>query len=444
MARQNTMTPHSNEAEKSVLGAIFLENDCLRQVSGMVDGTDFYAEANRKIFWAMLSCRVKNSPIDLVTMTKTLTDSDDIHTIGGAPYLAELIDFVPTSTNVIHYCRIVKELSVKRQLIEYSGKLSALAYSGESVVEGLKQAKDELKSIESCLDSFGGVNIADISTMEQRANRYAKHVQTLDNSRFVTGYSILDGYIRGVAPGEVMQIVAYSGTFKTAFLQNLLLNGASRTGMFHLFFSLEMPIEKVFERELQIASGESGWTVENAWKRKGEQAKNIMTALYRSGGMGLLVCEKPRLNLDKIARYIELAGNKFGKINAVGIDYMGLMDAPGKSLFEKTAYISAETKNLAKEMSLPIIMLCQINRDSARNQKEVESYSAKGGGDIEAGADFMLGFYTEEENLICKILKNRNGPAGKRFLVDIDRASFQFVGMSEYEPERKPKITRAV
>ena len=442
----NRQPPQNNDAEMSVLGAIFLYNDCTGKVILHVDAEDFYREAHRIIFKTMLSLNLTKTPIDFITVSNKLKEAGELETIGGAPYLLTLVDFVPTAANVAHYCQIVKEASNKRRLIQYGQKLIGLGYGGEPIAEGVKDAKAELAGISASMDSFGGVSVGDITTIDQRAERYIKQVKTFDKSRFITGFPLLDALIRGVAPGEVLTIIAEPGGFKTAWLQNLLLAGAARTGFYHLFFSLEMPDEKVFEREAQIASGMTGRRVEQAYKDCGEEAKAIQAAIYKGGSRGLLVCDRPRLDLDKITRYIEQAGNKFGKINAVGIDYLGLLAGPGRTLFEKTAHNAPEIKNIAKETNLPIIVLCQINREGAKSKYDIEITDAKGGGDIEASADIMLGFYSDEDdNLICKGLKNRNGPKGFRLLCDIDRASFKFRGMYPYEKrEQKPTYRKAV
>lgn len=444
---ENRLPPQNNDAEMSVLGSIFLENACLSRVSRLIDSMDFYRESHRDIFKAMLSLSIEKSPIDFVTTSQKLNETGILDTVGGAAYLLTLADLVPTSANVSYYCRIVKEASSKRQLIQYAQRLISLGFSGESITDGVKEAKAELAGISASMDSFGGVSVGDISTIDQRAERYIKQVKTFDKTRFITGYPLLDAHIRGVAPGEVLTIIAEPGGFKTAWLQNLLLSAAARTGFYHLFFSLEMPDVKVFEREAQIANGITGREVERAYKACGDDAKAIQTAIYANGSRGLLTCDKPRLDLEKITRYIELAGNKYGKINAVGIDYLGLLAGPGRTLFEKTAHNAPEIKNIAKEANVPIIVLCQINREGAKSNKhDIEITDAKGGGDIEASADIMLGFYSDEEgNLICKGLKNRNGSKGFRLLCDIDRSSFQFRGMSEYEKkEQKPVYRKAV
>lgn len=435
---ERKVTPHSIEAEMSILGSVFLEDACLSKVSSMVDGLDFFREPHRKIYHAMLTLHRQRQPIDLVTMVQRLKDDGALEEVGGAAYLATLIDYVPTAANVAHYCRIVKEKSVARQVSAFASELMGKAGDG-SAVELLTEAKARLQEITGGLDGLDGVSVRDILTFKQRRQRYELQVKESNTARFRTGFQILDNCIRGVAPGEVLTIIAYSGTFKTALLQNLLLGGAERSGFFSLFCSLEMPVEKLFEREIQINGGVSGREVEDHFSgRRG--SLGVKEGLDRVASDGLLVCDKPRLTLEKIGRYIELSRQKYGRIGVVGIDYLGLMHGPGKTLFEKTAHLSIETKNLAKELGVPIILLCQINRTGATSGGEIEMHHAKGGGDIEAGADFMLGLWRDrDDQLICKVLKNRNGPAGHNFLVEMDRQSLTFQGMTPYKSMQAPQ-----
>ena len=431
--------PQSIESEQSVLGAIIFENACLKKVNTLIDATDFYKETHRKIFHAMLGLSLKNAPIETTSLADRLKLDGCLEEIGGCSYLYYLADYVVTSANVHYYCGIVKSKAVARRLIDYGQTLALQGYDETTdLAETLKTAKSSLTDIIGSFDGLNGVSIKDIMDLDQRAEVYKNYIQKIDKARFITGFQDIDDLIRGVAPGEVMTIIAYAGTFKTAFLQNLLLRNAKRTGYFHLFFSLEMPAAKLYEREAQYAYESSGYQIE--YLHRSNKIENVNTCLGNSGSTALLVCEKPRLSLDKIGRYVDIARQKYGTIAAIGIDYMGLMDAPGKTLFEKTQFISAETKNLAKESELPIIILCQINRDAAKNIKGIETHSAKGGGDIEAGCDFMLGFYMEKENLMCRLLKNRNGPASKLFNVEIDKPSLRFKNItaaSEYQPPAK-------
>ena len=432
--------PQSFEAEMSILGAIFLENGCIRKVAGVVDTLDFYREGHRKIYRAMLGLHRQKSPIDTVSMVNRLKADGALEEIGGAAYLATLMDFTPTSANVAHYCRIVKEKSVARQVATFAAELAVRA-ADESPAGIIAEAKAKIQEIASGLDGMNGVSASDLLTFDQREERYRRFIKEIDRERFRTGFRHLDRVIRGVAPGEVLTLAAYSGTFKTAFLQNLLLRGAESSGLYHLFFSLEMPAEKVFERELQIQGGATGRNVEDHYLGRHDSA-SVRAGGDRSGSHGLIVCDRPRLTLDNISRYIEIARQKYGRVGAVGIDYLGLMQAPGKNLFEKTAHISAETKNMAKELRVPIILLSQINRTAAVAGGEIETHSAKGGGDVEAGADFMLGFWRDKDDtLICKIMKNRNGAAGINLAVEINPETLRFADMTPYAPKptTKPK-----
>ena len=348
----------------------------------------------------------------------------------------------PTSANVVYYCRILKEKSMLRQLHAFASKLMFTATTESNLPQILSDAREKLVSITGNMDGINGLSLADICTFEQRRVRYEEYIRSIDSTRFVTGFKLLDQQIRGVAPGELMTIIAYSGTFKTAFLQNILLRSVEMTGLHHLFFSLEMPIEKVFEREMQIQGGVSGSEVEHHFQGQ-KQSEGVTSGMGRGGSNGLLVCDLPRLSLEKIGRYVELARQKHGQIGAIGIDYLGLIHEPGQSLYEKTAHVSIEAKNLAKELRIPIIILCQINR-AAAIAGEIESHSAKGGGDIEAAADFMLGFQHENEQVTCKILKNRNGAVGEKFLADIDRTTLCFKDLAPYTPERGKKQKEAL
>lgn len=164
----------------------------------------------------------------------------------------------------------------------------------------------------------------------------------------------------------------------------------------------------------------------------------MQLAAREGGGKNMLVCDRPGLTVEQIGRYIDAARRNHGDIGVVGIDYLGLMSAPGKTLFEKTAYLGPALKNLAKEKNVPLLVLAQVNRESVKHQVEIEAHSAKGGGDIEASADFMLGLQqTKAGQLIMKVLKNRNGAAGQLWEVEIEKKSLQFTGLKDYEPTRQ-------
>jgi replicative DNA helicase len=425
----------------SVLGAVFIDNECLRKVEQLIDVTDFYREVNRKIFQSMSHLRLQGSPIDFVSMSNVLKANGELEEIGGAAYLIHLADIVPTSQNVSYYCKTVKEAANRRRMIQMCDGLSRYAYEGKDLSEIILDARDGISELQSCMDSMGGVSLSDLSTFKDRLDHYQNKINTVDRDRFITGYKLLDAKIRGVCPGEVLTIVAEPGGFKTAFLQNLLMNGSKRTKKQSLLFSMEMPDEKIFEREVQIECSTSGWDVERHFRAQGYYGLNI-DAFTKSQGTGLTVCSKTRLPLEKMERYIELARQKHGEMAAVGIDFIQLMPGPGK-IFDRIEHNAYGVKTLAKSLNVPIILLSQINV-SGRKEKGCITFSdAKGGGAIEEAADIGLGFYHDKSgSLICEGLKNRNGPKGWRLEADIDRKSFKFNDFIEYEQVSQSRSTK--
>lgn len=280
---------------------------------------------------------------------------------------------------------------------------------------------------------------ADILTYNDRAERYVKFIRAIDQKRFVTGLAEIDSVIRGVAPGEVLTIIAYSGTYKTAYLQHLQSKFANTTRQHQLFFSMEMPAETVFEREIQMATGLSGYDVERTYKKLDDESRDLHNMAYNRGGKFMLCVEKPRLSLNHIEKYYEVAKAKYGEIGSIGIDYLGLMSGEGKTAFERMADLSYGVKDLAKRLMVPVILLGQVHRGYAASKGvEIEMDAAKGGGDIEAGADFMFGLFLHEEDLILKVLKNRKGRKDVYFKMHLHAECFHFSGCETWIPP-KPK-----
>lgn len=274
----------------------------------------------------------------------------------------------------------------------------------------------------------------DLLTMEQLAGRYANYMRGLGSRRFTTGLTEIDGLIRGVAPGEVLTIIAYSGTYKSAYLQHLLLQAGAKTQTHQMFFSMEMPAEKCFERAVQMTADVTGYDVENNFRKLSDHAQDMYSKLLSGGGKYLLTCDKSRLTLDQIKRYIDFAQTKYDPVGAVGIDYLGLLKSDGKSLYEKIETLSYDIKDLAKQCQVPIILLGQVNRGYAQSKDvEIEMDAAKGGGGVEAGADFMFGLFKKNDDLMLKILKNRNNKAGDIFKVLMTPSSLRFEGVEPWQ-----------
>ena len=424
------LPPQNIDAEMSILGSVFTDSECLKTISCLIETEDFYRETHRKIFAAMRHHRSHGLPIDFVGISSTLNERAELEECGGLSYLLNLVDFVPTSANVKYYCNLVREASNRRKIIALCININSQAYENYDLSELMAEAKTNISSLQSGMDSLGGVSISDLSSFEERLAYYKTKVATVTKDRFITEYRLLDDKIRGVCPGEVMTVVAEPGGFKTAFLQNILMRGARRTGHQSLLFSMEMPDEKIFERELQIECGASGRNVEGYF---GNNSFHYgIEKFIKTKGSGMTVCSKTRLTLEKMERYIELARQKKGELSVVGIDFIQLMPGPGK-IFDRIEHNAYGIKTMAKALNVPIVLVSQINVIGRKEKNGIFFSDAKGGGAIEEAADIGLGFYHDKEgSLVCEGLKNRNGAKGWRLEADIDRESFKFRDFLEY------------
>lgn len=431
--------PFSNEAEMSLLGSLLISSDAWPEISGVIDGGDFYREAHRKIYAALAALHTAGSPVDLVTATQVLADRGELQAVGGSSYLAELVVYVPTAAHAGAYAKTISSKATLRRVILAARDIEAQAFAATDA-DGLLAGA--FKSLEGISHAYGQADAA-LLTLAQMADIYQAHVRSLGKRRFVTGFAELDGIIRGVAPGEVMMITAYSGLYKSALLQNLLLNACQRTGEHHLFFSLEMPATRVFERTVQIGLEEYTYHVESQFNHHEGAKEKALEELIKIGADKLVVCERPALTIEQVEHYARLARARFGALGAVGIDYLGLMAADGKEReYDRISYVAENSKHLAKRLNVPVIILTQIDRNSARTG-ELEKFSAKGSGAIEASADYMLALKRDDQKrLLLKILKNRNGEENLTFDVDIDAKYLKFRGMTAHDELTAKNATR--
>jgi replicative DNA helicase len=422
--------PFSNEAEMSVLGALLVSGDAWHEVSSVIQATDFFRAAHGKIFAAIARLHGHGHPVDLVTVTSDIMSRGELQESGGASYLAELVVYVPTAANAGHYAKVVSSKATLRRVILAAREIEAQAMAATDA-DGLMA--DAFRTLEGISQSCGQADAA-LLTLPQMAEMYREHVKSLGKRRFVTGFADLDGIIRGVAPGEVMMITAYSGLYKSALLQNLLLGACHRTGEHHLFFSLEMPATRVFERTVQIATEDYTYHIESMFHHHQGKPERVMETLHTLGADKMIVCERPALTIEQVEHYARLARARYGAIGAVGIDYLGLMAADGKDReYDRISYVAENSKHLAKRLNVPVIILTQIDRTSAR-LGQVEKFSAKGSGAIEASADYMLALMKDaDKRLLLKILKNRNGEENLSFDVDIDAKYLKFRSMTPHD-----------
>lgn len=416
--------PSDIDSEKALLGAGFLDPAVVR--ANDLPPEAFYSEANRLTDAAMKDLVHRNEPIDFISVSGLLNNRKELEQVGGAAYLLELTDFTPTSANADYYRARVRDVYLRRQGIMRLRAISGGFWDSE---KSLADTCDEVRG--AAVDLAGEVmntKAGELLTWQERRRRYSDYIKDIDRLRFLTKFPPIDDLLRGCAPGEVITLAAYSGTFKTALLYWLLLQNAMATGLYYIFFSLEMSAAKLFERETMQTSGLTGRQVERAYR-------DGRALVEHDAAKKLIVVDRSRLSLEKIGAFVEQARLKYGEIGGIGIDYLGLVAAPGRDPYERIQHTAIETKNLAKSLNIPVVLLSQTSRAYAPgNKREMEADAAKGSGDIEAACDFMLGLWqSEDRRLLLKILKNRNGPAGNVFEIALDRSCLRFGECKPYE-----------
>ncbi|NIA31762.1 MAG: hypothetical protein GWP06_17865, partial [Actinobacteria bacterium] len=269
------------------------------------------------------------------------------------------------------------------------------------------------------------VDISNVYDSVRMIEEYKEYIQTLKQNRFITGIHQIDKLIRGVAGGEVLTIIARSGSFKTAMLQNLLKNYIDNSSWASAFFSIEMPVASLTERYLEILDGCTGQEVENLFADPSNiDIQRIAENSFRHE-LDKLFVVPTRVSLGDIASYVQLIEREKNiKVGVIGIDYLGLMEGPGISEYEIVSRLSTGLKSTAKLLNIPVVVLCQVSRKGGSGNDEITLDMGRGSGAIEESADFVLGLWQAadengEKQLICRILKNRKGPAGSRWILDL-------------------------
>lgn len=318
---------------------------------------------------------------------------------------------------------------------------------------------DELKTIVSQAAKYEPdkaqkrVDKSHVYNAQRMVDEYRGYIQTLNQNRLTLGIDEIDKKIRGVAGGEVCTIIARAGSYKTALLQNILKNFVQKSSLAAVFFSIEMPVANLTERYYGILQGWTGEIIEDIFLSDDTTQQQIMEKYLINDLKNLFVVPK-KVGLSDIGNYVSLIQQEYGaKVGAIGIDYLGLMDERGQSEYEIVSKLARGAKDTAKLLNLPIIILSQVNRAGEGGEKEIKLEMGRGSGAIEEGADFVLGLWQVEKDptvyavgeygLVCRILKNRKGPKGSRYLLDLDARCFKIgpTAKDYIPPQEEDKVT---
>jgi replicative DNA helicase len=418
--------PHNLEAERSVLGAILLHNDAFNLVAEIIDSRDFFRDAHRRIFDKMVKLSERNDAIDLVTLKDELGRSAEIDEVGGPAYITALVDGVPRSANVEHYARIIKEKATLRSLIFSANKILATAYSAEEEADAiLDQAEHAIFAIadDKVRDGFVSVRELAHGSLETIEKLHAKKELI---TGVPTGFTDLDEMTSGLQPSDLIIVAARPSMGKTSLVLNMAQHVGTKTGRTVGLFSLEMSKEQLFLRMLTAEARidahrlRRGFLGERDWGR-------LSQAIGTLSETKIFIDDSPSIGtLEMRAKCRRLASEH--NLDLVIVDYIQLMQGRGR--FENRTLelgsISRSLKGLAKELSVPIVVLSQLSRaPESRADRRPQLSDLRESGALEQDADVVLFIYREDQYAdknaaptdaqgVAEIIigKQRNGPTG--------------------------------
>jgi replicative DNA helicase len=432
--------PHSIDAERSTVGSVLLDKDSLIKISDFLAVEDFYHDGHQLIYKAMLDLYDKRSPIDIVTLTSLLEDRKQLKLVGGASYLVELGNEVPSASHIFQYASIVKEKALLRKLVLAGDKIKGLGLkSGEAIEELIDQAEKSIFEVSQTFISDKFVHIKDVlsKTYEKISELHDPDIR--DKYRGIpTGFSSLDNLLSGLQSSDLVILAARPSMGKTALALNMAQNAAKR-GYSVGVISLEMSKEQLVERMFCSLLGVDSWKMRTG-KLNDDDFGRIGEVMDELNSMQIFIDDSIGNSISELKAKARRLKMEHG-LDVLVIDYLQLMSgsksARGNRV-QEISEISRSLKALARDLHIPIIALSQLSRAvEMRPNKTPVLSDLRESGAIEQDADVVMMLYREDyydEDTDRKgitdiyIRKHRNGPIGHVELA-FKKAQLTFVEM---------------
>jgi len=417
--------PQNLEAEQSVIGGILLDNQALNSVLEILDADAFYSEAHRKIFAAIVELYDKNEPSDLITLSNILKSKNQLDQTGGVSYLSSLADNVPSAANISHYSKIVKEKAILRRLIGTATEILNKCYNSaadiDTVLDEAEHAIFEISEnkIRPAFSPFKDIIKESVKTIEKLYER--KELVT----GVPTGYEKIDDITSGLQKSDLIIIAGRPSMGKTAFALNIAQYAALEANTPVAIFSLEMSKEQLALRMLSAEARvdsqriRRGFLGEADWPRLIAAAGRLSEAQIFIDDSSAISALEMKAKARRLKSEVDLG--------LIILDYLQLMRSGSyreTSREQEISEISRSLKALAKELSVPVIALSQLNRKlEDRTNKRPQMADLRDSGAIEQDADLIAFIYRDEvydkseenpEKGMAEIIigKQRNGPTG--------------------------------
>ena len=450
------LPPQALDLEESVLGALMLEKDALTNVIDILKPENFYKDANREIYQAIIDLFNNSEPVDLLTVTAQLKKNGRLDLVGGSYYVTQLTTKVNSASNIEYHSRIILEQSIKRQLIEVSGEVQKEAYEDTTDVFDLLDSTEQ--SLFDISESHIRKNYSQVSgIMKEAIEELESKKSKKDGITGVpSGFIDLDNITSGWQPSDLIIIAGRPSMGKTAFVLSMMRNASIDHNMPMAIFSLEMSslqiVNRLISSEAELDSDKirKGNLKDYEWQQllhKTDQLNNAKIFIDDTPALSILELRAKSRRLKSqhdiqciIVDYLQLMSGEYGKTSG--------------NREQEIASISRSLKAIAKELNVPVLALSQLSRavETRGGDKRPVLSDLRESGSIEQDADMVLFIYRadrydinedEDGNLtagVAEILlrKNRNGPTGKVKLKFIERfAKFADMSSSDGDKNRK-------
>jgi replicative DNA helicase len=407
--------PHSEEAEKSVLGALLIDKDAVTEVAEVLRPEMFYNTSNGLIFEAMADLYENRDPIDVLTVSEKLKGGKNLSKVGGRTYLSSLSNEVPVSAHILKYAQILKETFIKRQMVGLGAKLGEWAFDdGMGLDDVLDKAEQAVFSLSQKNVKKSFVPVKD--ALAESFDRLDEiHKDTGGLRGVPTGFTDLDSALAGMQASNMIVLAARPGMGKTSLATNIAQHVAVVKKWPVGYFSLEMSNLEMVDRMLVAQANIDAWKMKTG-NLSGDDFTKLSEAMGVLAEAPLHIDDTPGQTILEMRTKARRLHSQVG-LKLIVVDYLQLVVGGGRydSRVQEVAIISQGLKNLARELKIPVLALSQLNRAvETRGEKIPQLADLRESGSIEQDSDVVMFLYKQDEesmeNFKLSISKHRNGP----------------------------------
>lgn len=444
------MPPQNLDVEASLLGSLLIDTNAFIKIGDVISEDDFYDKQHRIIFNAMRILHDKRSPVDILTLSEQLKSTGELETVGGASYLTELTNFVPTAAHLEQYAQIVADKSIRRRLITASQDIATIGFDEN------KNLQELIEDAESRLFEVSQRHVRqDITSLESILSESFDRLDDLHRNKggirgIPTGLRDLDKLLAGLQRSDLVVIASRPSMGKTALMLNIALNIATKARQGSvLIFSLEMSKEQLVDRLLAAEAGVDAWKLRTGEGLSDGDFEKLSVAMGELAEAPIFIDDTSGITASDLRTKARRMHHQ-NPLAIIMVDYLQLMSggsrfATAANRVQEISEISRSLKILARELNVPIVALSQLSRSvENRNPQIPQLADLRESGSIEQDADIVAFIYREEyynpetdKQNITDILvkKHRNGPvANIELYFDRNRQQYRDLDTKHDQP----------